>query len=177
MNSKKELWVLLASFVLPIAFGTAFFYLSPTSFTQSTVNYGEFVNPVISTTEEDIILDEVHDASLQGMWTLTYVTDQCEQSCLKTLEDMKTIRILTNENMRRIQNLLLTNGEVSDISSPTLSARGSSTLMKKLNSFPNNHLFLIDPLGNIMLHYNPEGLVIKQVIKDLKRLFKLSRIG
>ena len=177
MNSKKELWVLLASFVLPIAFGTAFFYLSPTSFTQSTVNYGEFVNPVISTTEEDIILDEAHDASLQGIWTLTYVTDQCEQSCLKTLEDMKTIRILTNENMRRIQNLLLTNGEVGDISPKTLSARGSSALMKKLNSFPNNHLFLIDPLGNIMLHYNPEGLVIKQVIKDLKRLFKLSRIG
>jgi hypothetical protein len=58
-----------------------------------------------------------------------------------------------------------------------LLARGSSALMKKLNSFPNNHLFLIDPLGNIMLHYNPEGLVIKQVIKDLKRLFKLSRIG
>jgi hypothetical protein len=177
MNSKKELWVLLASFVLPIAFGTAFFYLSPNSFTQSTVNYGEFVNPVISTIEEDIILDEAHDASLQGIWTLTYVTDQCEQSCLKTLEDMKTIRILTNENMRRIQNLLLTSGKVNNIDSQILFARGSSSLMKKLNSFPNNHLFLIDPLGNIMLHYNPEGLVIKQVIKDLKRLFKLSRIG
>ncbi|MDB2589665.1 hypothetical protein N9345_04750 [Candidatus Thioglobus sp.] len=177
MNSKKELWVLLASFVLPIGFGTAFFYLSPTSFTQSTVNYGEFVNPVISTTEKDIVIDEAYDASLQGIWTLAYVTDKCEQSCLKTLEDMKTIRILTNENMRRIQNLLIANAKADNIDSQMLIARGSSNLMKKLNSFPNNHLFLIDPLGNIMLHYNPEGLVIKQVIKDLKRLFKLSRIG
>ncbi len=177
MNSKKELWVLLASFVLPIVFGTAFFYLSPNSFTKSTVNYGEFVNPVISTTEQDIVFGEKHDGSLQGIWTLTYVTDRCEQSCLDTLEDMKTIRILTNENMRRIQNLLLTNGEVGDINLKILFARGSNTLMKKLNSFPDNHLFLIDPLGNIMLHYNPEGLVIKRVIKDLKRLFKLSRIG
>jgi hypothetical protein len=32
-------------------------------------------------------------------------------------------------------------------------------------------------LGNIMLHYDPQTLVIKRVLKDLKRLLKLSRIG
>jgi hypothetical protein len=29
----------------------------------------------------------------------------------------------------------------------------------------------------VMLHYEPQGLEIKRVIKYLKRLFKYSRIG
>ncbi|MEO1940654.1 MAG: hypothetical protein ABGX60_02135, partial [Candidatus Thioglobus sp.] len=98
MNSKKELWILLASFVLPIAFGSAFFYLSPGSFTKSTVNYGEFVNPIISTADRDVIFRQPSTGTLQGVWTLTYVTDSCQQSCRETLEDMNKIRILTNEN-------------------------------------------------------------------------------
>jgi hypothetical protein len=36
-TAEKELWVLLASFVLPIALGTAFFYWNPTAFTGNTV--------------------------------------------------------------------------------------------------------------------------------------------
>ncbi|MDG2394961.1 hypothetical protein [Candidatus Thioglobus sp.] len=177
MNSKKELWILLASFVLPIVFGTAFFYLSPNSFTKSTVNYGEFVNPIISTTNNDVVFNEAYDGDLQGIWTLAYVTDRCEHTCRQALEDMKTIRILTNENMRRIQSLLLTNKDIQGLDSEVLLAHASNNLIQKLKAFPDNHLFLIDPLGNIMLHYNPEDLIIKQVIKDLKRLFKYSRIG
>ena len=177
MNSKKELWILLASFILPIAFGTAFFYLSPNSFTKSTVNYGAFVNPVISTTDRDIVFNKNQKASVQGIWTLAYVTKHCEQSCQNTLEDMDTIRILTNENMRRIQSLLLTSNVAANTGAQVLQAYGSDTLMQQLSKFPDNHLFLIDPLGNIMLHYNPADLNIKRVIKDLHRLFKYSRIG
>jgi cytochrome oxidase Cu insertion factor (SCO1/SenC/PrrC family) len=177
MSSKKELWILLASFVLPIALGTAFFYLSPTFFTKNTVNYGEFVNPIITTTESDIIFSNPQQDSLQGVWTLAYVSDNCAQTCRQTLENMQTIRILTNENMRRIQSLLITNNAVQDIDLRILRAHASTDLLHKLRKFPQNRLFLIDPLGNIMLHYNPEGLVIKRVMKDLKRLFKYSRIG
>lgn len=107
MNSKKELWVLLASFVLPIALGTAFFYWNPTAFTGNTVNYGEFVNPIITTQKQDVVFSEDTQGDLQGLWTLTYVTNTCDNACEKTLKDMKTIRTLMNENMRRVQRLLL----------------------------------------------------------------------
>ncbi|WP_428086800.1 hypothetical protein [Candidatus Thioglobus sp.] len=179
MNSKKELWILLASFVLPIVLGTAFFYWNPTAFTGSTVNYGQFVNPVITTEQQDVIFtnDGQNQSSLQGLWTLAYVTDDCEKACRQTLKDMKTIRILTNENMRRIQSLLLTGESAQGLDSSILLARGSEELLQKLQKFPDNRLFLIDPLGNVMLHYEPKDLIIKRVIKDLKRLFKYSRIG
>ncbi|MDG2354018.1 MAG: hypothetical protein P8L86_04305 [Gammaproteobacteria bacterium] len=177
MNSKKELWVLLASFILPIALGTAFFYWNPTAFTGTTVNYGKFVNPIITTEEQDVVFDEKTKGTLQGLWTLAYVTDQCDNACIKTLKDMKTIRILMSEDMRRIQRMLLINGTTDLQEHGVLIANPSEALSQQLNKFPRNSLFLIDPLGNVMLHYNPQDLTIKRVIKDLDRLFKYSRIG
>ncbi|MDC9714823.1 MAG: hypothetical protein PSN36_03230 [Gammaproteobacteria bacterium] len=177
MNSKKELWVLLASFVLPIALGTAFFYWNPTAFTGNTVNYGEFVNPIIATQKKDVVFSKNSQGDLQGLWTLTYATDVCDNACEKTLKEMKTIRTLMNDNMRRVQRLLLVNGSSHLQEKGLLTAKPSNALQQKLRKFPNNTLFLIDPLGNVMLHYNPQSLDIRRVIKDLQRLFKYSRIG
>ena len=177
MNSKKELWILLASFVLPIVLGTAFFYWNPTAFTSNTVNYGEFVNPIITTEDQDVVFSKDTKGDLQGLWTLAYVTNHCDEACIKTLKDMKTTHVLVNENMRRIQRLLLIDGTTNIREPGLLVASPSKALSQQLARFPNNTLFLIDPLGNVMLHYKPQTLVIKRVLKDLKRLLKLSRIG
>jgi len=48
--------------------------------------------------------------------------------------------------------------------------------LKKQTS-PVNAIYLIDPIGNFMLYYKPQGINIKFVIRDLKRLLKYSRIG
>lgn len=177
MNSKKELWVLLASFVLPIALGTVLFYWNPAAFTGTTVNYGAFVNPIITTEEQDVRFSERTQGTLQGLWTLAYATNTCDNACVQTLKDIKTIRVLMNEDMRRIQSMLLINGSTDIQEAGVMIAYPSATLSQKLAKFPNNTLFLIDPLGNVMLHYNPQNIVIKRVLKDLGRLFKYSRIG
>jgi len=177
MNSKKELWVLLASFIIPIALGTAFFYWNPTAFTGTTVNYGQFVNPIITTEKQDVVFVKDTPGTLQGLWTLAYATNQCDSVCTQTLKDMKTIRILMNEDMRRIQRMLLINGSTDLQEHGVLIANPSELLNQQLSEFPDNTLFLIDPQGNVMLHYDPKVLEIKRVIKDLKRLFKYSRTG
>ncbi len=176
MNSKKELWILLASFVLPIAFGTAFFYLSPESFTRHTINFGEFVDPIITTEKEDIVFTDINH-NLQGLWTLAYVTKQCDSICVKVLHDIKTVRILMNEDMLRIQCLLLMTSKAKVQQIDVLVGYSSESLSRQFNQFSKNSLFLIDPLGNVMLYYNSKQLEVKRVIKDLKRLLKYSRIG
>jgi hypothetical protein len=108
---------------------------------------------------------------------LTYVANHCDNNCKKALKDMKTIRILMNEHMRRIQRLLLISGTTDIQEKGLLVARPSKALKQKLQKFADNTLFLVDPLGNIMLRYNAQDLVIKRVLKDLKRLFKYSRVG
>ena len=178
MTAKKEFWMLLAMFVLPIAFGTLFFYANPNYFSESTVNYGELVRPVIATEEKDIEIDG--DASLQGIWTMVYVSSRCDDACEKAVTDMKTIRTLMNDDMRRIQRMII----IKDNSTPKnrdeslIKAKiTSEKLTQNLKKYTENAIYLIDPIGNIMLYYEPQNIDIRLVIKDLKRLFKYSRIG
>ena len=178
MTAKKEFWALLAMFILPIAFGTLFFYANPNYFSESTVNYGELVRPVIATDGDDIEIEG--DASLQGIWTMVYVSNRCDNACEKAVADMKTIRTLMNDDMRRIQRMII----ITDSSTPTsndeslIKARVNSEKFKQsLKKYTENAIYLIDPIGNVMLYYEPQNLDIRLVIKDLKRLFKYSRIG
>ena len=178
MTAKKEFWMLLAMFIMPIAFGTLFFYANPNYFSESTVNYGELVRPVIATDEGDIEIDG--GASLQGIWTMVYVSSRCDDSCEKAVADMKTIRTLMNADMRRIQRMII----IEDNSTPTSDDKAlikaritSEKLTQSLKRYTENTIYLIDPIGNIMLYYEPQNIDIRLVIKDLKRLFKYSRIG
>jgi len=178
MTARKEFWVLLAMFVMPIAFGTLFFYANPNYFSESTVNYGELVRPVIATDGDDIEIEG--DASLQGIWTMVYVSNRCDDACEKAVADMKTIRTLMNDDMRRIQRMII----IADSSTPTsndeslIKARLNSEKFKQsLKKYTENAIYLIDPIGNIMLYYEPQNIDIRLVIQDLKRLFKYSRIG
>ena len=178
MTARKEFWMLLAMFILPIAFGTLFFYANPNYFSESTVNYGDLVRPIIATDEGDIEIDG--GASLQGIWTMVYVSSRCDDVCEKAVVDMKTIRTLMNADMRRIQRMII----IEDNSTPTsddktlIKARViSEKLTQSLKKYTENAIYLIDPIGNIMLYYEPQNIDIRLVIKDLKRLFKYSRIG
>ena len=178
MTAKKEFWMLLAMFILPIAFGTLFFYANPNYFSESTVNYGELVRPIIVIDESDIEIDG--GASLQGIWTMVYVSSHCDDVCENAVADMKTIRTLMNDDMRRIQRMII----IEDNSTPRsndeslIKARATSKkLTEGLNEYTKNAIYLIDPIGNIMLYYEPQNIDIRLVIKDLKRLFKYSRIG
>jgi cytochrome oxidase Cu insertion factor (SCO1/SenC/PrrC family) len=178
MTARKEFWMLLAMFILPIAFGTLFFYALPNYFSESTVNYGELVRPVIATDDADIEIEG--GASLQSIWTMVYVSSRCDDACEKAVADMKTIRTLMNADMRRIQRMII----IEDNSTPTnddgslLKARViSAKLAQSLKKYTEDAIYLIDPIGNIMLYYEPQNIDIRLVIKDLKRLFKYSRIG
>jgi cytochrome oxidase Cu insertion factor (SCO1/SenC/PrrC family) len=46
----------------------------------------------------------------------------------------------------------------------------------KQGAIPDGMLFLIDPLGNIMMYYEP-GFDPYKVVKDLKKLLSVSQIG
>ncbi|MFT6028581.1 MAG: hypothetical protein ACI8O8_000305 [Oleiphilaceae bacterium] len=178
MAVKKDFWALLSIFILPIGLGTLFFYLNPSYFSQNTVNYGELVRPVITTEKMDVDIDG--DFSFDGFWTLAYVSKTCNSVCEQAVADIKTIRTLINMDMRRIQRMLITeDGSLPSTNDENLliAKVTNKKLAKKLAEFPENSIFLIDPIGNFMLYYNSKDINIKFVLKDLKRLLKYSRIG
>ena len=183
MNSKhsnKELWQLLASFILPITAAFVLYSLvnNPDNDVKiGTMNYGTLIKPPVETTKNDIVFSKKTPGTTDRIWTLAYVTNQCDNTCTQTLKDMKTIRILMNEDMLRIQRMLLINGTTDLQEYGVLIANPSEALKQQLGKFPNNTLFLIDGRGFVMMSYSPKDLDVGRVVKDLKRLFKYSRFG
>jgi hypothetical protein len=56
-------------------------------------------------------------------------------------------------------------------------ARGAPSWLKRLPaSGAGAHLFLVDPLGNVMMRF-PAQPDIKLVIRDVQRLLKYSALG
>ena len=111
---------------------------------------------------------------------MVYVSSRCDDACEKAVEDMKTIRTLMNDDMRRIQRMIIIEDNSTPISNNEglIKARATSKkLTEGLKEYTENAIYLIDPIGNIMLYYEPQNIDIRLVIKDLKRLFKYSRIG
>ena len=173
---KKEFWFLLASFVLPILLGTVFFFMNPGYFSQNTVNYGTLINPIITTSKSDFVFDEKKPGDIHGIWTLAYKTKNCDLSCDKALKAIDTARILMQEDLKRLQLAVITES-TNGIPEGILKARVSEAIESKLSQFSKGSIFLIDPIGNIMLHYQAENIDVKKVVKDLERLFKYSRVG
>ena len=111
---------------------------------------------------------------------MVYISSRCDDGCEKAVADMKTMRTLMNADMRRIQRMI----SIKDISTPKNSDKNlirarvtSQKLTLNLKNYTENAIYLIDPIGNIMLYYEPQNIDVRLVIKDLKRLFKYSRIG
>jgi hypothetical protein len=102
------------SFVLPIALGTAFFYWNPTVFTGNTVNYGEFVNPIITTQKQDnLVLAGLRLGLKNRQVGEKWVSDDCSYLCkgLTVLIKIKKSWCLTNNIMtiEQVSDTLLLN--------------------------------------------------------------------
>ena len=153
---------------------------------------GELLQPVRSLPKQDWqAVGEVHAASQigQGKWLLVTLADKrCDAHCELALYSMQQARLLTNKDMRRVERVLLIRalppGEVKTVQEkfPGLSVyqvrveAGFNKLLLEDGRDPHAWIFLIDPLGNLVLRYAP-GADTAGLYKDLARLLRLSQIG
>ena len=137
-------------------------------------------------------LDEAAAAeSLHGKWSLIYLLDgACREACLENLHRMRQLRLTTGKNIHRVQRVLAAADRDSGAGAPWGDFPGQLLLvaperaaMARLfrrdesdRPFERGRLYLVDPLGNLMMSYEA-GVDPGGVIKDLKRLLKYSRIG
>ena len=132
---------------------------------------------------------------VHGKWTLVYLLDgPCQATCLGNLYKMRQLRLATGKYAHRVQRAVLvvdnnryalTTGQLLDypgqlVLFPENMDAGSLESLFKLGTddrpFIQDRLYLIDPLGNLMMSYATETAP-KGIIKDLTRLLKYSRIG
>ncbi len=131
---------------------------------------------------------------LRGKWTLAYIgAAACEAVCRGNLYKMRQVRVALNEKMERVQRLwVLSDAPRATPSQGLLSEHPGLTVAKpctaELEHFMTqfNHpgdpsagpdrIYLIDPLGNLMMQY-PADADPKGLLKDLQRLLLTSWIG
>lgn len=121
-------------------------------------------------------------------WTLAYVGNGgCDAACREALFVMRQTRLALGTDMTRVARVFLVTGNCcakaflarEHAGLVVLDASGApgGTLLATFPGEDREHsLFVVDPLGNLMMRYDvrrdPGGLLI-----DLRRLLELSGIG
>jgi hypothetical protein len=159
---------------------------------EGRTNYGALIDPraypipKLDTATLDgkpITLD-----AYQGKWIMLHVDDaDCQDACKKKMHDMRQLRLAQGKEMSRVERVwLITDNQPLE----TILMReydGTHMLRVKPEQVKawlpveqgttvNDHVYMIDPLGNLMMRF-PKDADPNKVKKDLSRLLKASRIG
>ena len=181
---------LAALFVLPLAL--AFFVYYGTGWRPAgRVNHGSLISPPRLLPPPALLRvspDAPPAATFRGDWTLVYVGDAaCDEDCRRALLLMRQTRLGLNNDMTRVERVWLATGKCCPAPGPAPLAAGVVVLDASgpaagalLAAFPAagraQSLFVVDPLGNLMMRYDargdPHGL-----LEDLRKLLRLSQIG
>ncbi len=138
-------------------------------------NYGELLPP------KEIRAAPL--AALKGRWVLVQLDGgACDAYCERKLYFMRLVRRAMGREMRRVERLWI----VTDSTSPaprlleaiegTTLATGDPGLVAAFPGAPSDHIYLVDPLGNLMLRF-PRDPDPSRMIKDLQRLLRYSGFG
>jgi hypothetical protein len=122
-------------------------------------------------------------------WSIVYISEDCQEVCQGKLLDMRRLHVSLYKDMVRTQRIFITKqGDVSSIKKdfPELivinqPVSAMNDLMKefqidKENPEASNRLYLVDPLGFLMMSY-PSDTPLANVRKDITRLLKYSWAG
>jgi cytochrome oxidase Cu insertion factor (SCO1/SenC/PrrC family) len=129
---------------------------------------------------------------LKRKWTLLYWgPGSCSSRCRADLYNTRQVRIALNRDMDRVQRVFLAEGACCDLDF----LRGQHPDLVTVRATPDaepllallsdgggggaagaDRIYLIDPLGNLMMSYAPDANP-KGMLEDVKRLLGLSHVG
>lgn len=187
-RGNRTLWLILAVCLLPFVASTALYYLAPP---KNRMNYGDLITPPLPLPElvlEGIDGKPIQLNSLRGRWTMAHVDGAgCAAACQDKLYKLRQVRLTQGKNMDRVQRLWIVTDEapISDSLlrdySGTIIVRADKARLSELlrvlpaTASPEDHIWIVDPLGNVMLRY-PPGADPSRMKNDLTRLLRVSRI-
>ncbi len=174
--------VCLAPFVASFAL---YYFWQP----SGRVNYGDLVEGV----EAPAGAMAAHDggklfdfAQLRGRWVFVTVdSGACDDYCKNKLWKIRQVRLTQGKYPERIERVWLLNDTQPVAAAVTTEYEGTwiaraqgSAILKSLpyRDAQRDHIYLIDPLGNVVLRY-PKDADPTGMKKDITRLLRVSRIG
>lgn len=162
---------------------------------SSRTNKGQLITPVIVTERSDLQgfdrFSMENISELKGHWLIVNVIHdkQCNEICLDALHKTRQIRLMLNKDLTRTRRVVLLMKDVEPKIAASwwqddirlLRVMPKQNLIAKLQNLrkgdiPTGMLLLMDPMGNLMMQYEP-GFDPYDVMKDLKKVLRISQIG
>ena len=163
----KKLALVALVCAAPIVLGTAAYLLDWSA--GKPGNYGELVAPRA--------VSAAPFAALRGKWVLVSAdAAACDAYCEKKLYFMRQVRRAQGKDMERIERLWLVSGAGAPRAELLAAIEGTRVVALEDPAFTRDHIYLVDPLGNLMLRF-PRDPDPSRMIKDLQRLMRYSKIG
>lgn len=160
---------------------------------QSRTNYGTLIDPrayPVPATLAMATLDGKPAAldAYRGKWVMLLVNRaDCADACRKKLYEMRQLRLAQGKDMDRIERVWLITDDAPVETMLMREYDGMHMLRAKADAVqawlppdaggvPSDHLYMIDPLGNLMMRF-PKDADPNRIKKDIVKLLKASRIG
>ncbi len=182
-RGRLQFLLIAAMFFGPLLFAAWMYYGNDALQPESRANHGTLLEPIVS------LVDAVPGSALHDSrsWRLLYANDgECGESCRKALYTLRQSRLMLGKEMDRVERVFLHGEHAPDTLLVAEEHQGLVTLQdtalravlddKKPAALPAGGFYLIDPHGNLVLYFNPD-IEPRDMVDDIKRLLKLSRIG
>ena len=194
-HGRRTLLLITSLFLVPVVLGTGLYFAGWRPQGRA-LHHGELVQPAQPLTDVALRKSDGTESrltALRGSWTLiTFSHLPCNEACRNNLYKMQQVRLTQGKDAGRVQRVFITQAGSGDLPAlatqyPGLSVfTAAPTELQKITgqfagrdskSFGDlERVYLVDPLGNLVLRYNadadPSGMR-----KDLARLLRLSQIG
>ncbi|MCP4000867.1 MAG: hypothetical protein GY727_08145 [Gammaproteobacteria bacterium] len=182
-QGRRMLLFISLLFITPII-AAMYMYLSGTAIPLSSIEHGELITPP-RILPETALNTSVPEQRFRDVWSLLVSADShCDADCLVSLEKIRQVRLSLGPKMTRIQTVFLPASETAigielATEHPKLiiaSPEQSGIIRPTLGAYKNGEIFLVDPLGNLIMRY-PQDAEMGNIREDITHLLKLSNIG
>ena len=194
-QKKNQRTILIIFGMSVIPFLIAWYLKENPEFLAARTNNGELIIPPIVTERTDLTgfdsFSKENLKELNGHWVLMNVVpnDDCDDVCQEAIYKSKQLLLMMNKDLTRIRRVALIFKTIPEDKAKAwwrddtrlLRATPNQALQAKLNAIKptpiaDGMLLLMDPFGNVMMHYEP-GFDPYKVKSDLKKLLNFSQIG
>ena len=184
-----KLFAVLAICAAPIVFSYFTYYVIQP---KSRTNYGDILDPRLYPMPKlggNLLGGEPHELdAYKGKWIMLQIdSGACAEACQKKLYDMRQLRLIQGKEMDRIERVWLV---IDDQAVDTVIIRafdGMHILKVNINTLKawlpleadtqlQDHIFMIDPRGNLMMRF-PKNADPQKMKKDIAKLLRASAIG
>ncbi|WP_339899161.1 hypothetical protein [Paraglaciecola polaris] len=182
-SNKRMMITLAVVFILPVAL--AKLALDNDWFNKASTNKGQLLSPTLDMTA-------IQDAGAEPKWQLLYILPtECNIECENALYSVEQVWTALGKEHDRVSATVISTPQSDASVTQRLIQQKAVKLLKtnveNVNNVfqgePTNAIFIADTLNNVILRYPLQVeqqqaiLHSRDILSDLRKLLKLSRIG